>query len=82
MFIGYRSGHSKYLYLGMHKCPNCNNISEFYIYEKAFKPTVMFIPIAKINKSYMIACETCHMGREISEQEVIKLKNGQWKEKI
>jgi hypothetical protein len=26
----------------------------------------------------MIACETCNMGREISEQEVIKLKSGRW----
>jgi phage FluMu protein Com len=77
MFVGYRSGHSKYLYLGMLKCPNCKNVAEFYIYEKAFKPTVMFIPIAKFNKSYLLACESCKSGREISEQEVIKIKNGQ-----
>lgn len=76
MFVGYRSGHSKYLYLGKLKCSNCNNTADFYVYEKAFKPTIMFIPIAKFNKSYMVACELCKRGFEISQEEVMKLKNG------
>jgi hypothetical protein len=76
MFIGYSSGHSKYLYVGKMRCENCNNVSDFYIYEKAFKPRIMFIPIAKINKSYMLACELCKRGYEISEQKVKELKSG------
>lgn len=67
VYIGYRKGVVKKGYAGMRFCEHCNLITQHYVYENSFRPTIMFIAVAKFNKSYMIGCGNCERGYEIEE---------------
>lgn len=67
MYIGYRRGGVKKGYTGMRFCSSCDLITHHFVYEKSFRPTVMFISVAKFNKSYLIGCAKCEQGYEIEK---------------
>jgi hypothetical protein len=73
VYIGYRKGGVKKGYAGMRYCTECNYIAHHYVYENSFRPTVMFIAVAKFNKSYMLGCENCEKGYEIEDQSAQQL---------
>lgn len=70
VYIGFRSGGVKKAYAGMRYCSQCNLITNHYVYEKSFRPTVMFIAVAKFNKSYLLGCAKCEKGYEITNETV------------
>ncbi len=73
MFVGYSKGGKKTAYAGIHNCQNCNNITNFHLVESSFKPTVMFIPVAKFNLKYYFICSLCERGYELEKPKYDKL---------
>jgi transcription elongation factor Elf1 len=73
IIYGWSNGYSKYAELGILECPSCGKHSPFTIYEKAFKPKLFFVTVAKFNKSYTLVCDSCGSGWEISESKVKEL---------
>lgn len=73
MYIGYRKGCVTKGYAGMRFCSECNYMNHHYVYENSFRPTVMFIAVAKFNKSYMMGCWTCEKRFEIEDQSTYQL---------
>jgi hypothetical protein len=67
MFVGYSKGGKKTAYAGIHECGNCNNVTNFHLIESSFKPTVMFIPVAKFNLQYYVICSLCERGYELEK---------------
>ena len=68
LLVGWGKGAKQIAYLGVYKCSNCKNYSHFHLYELANKIKLYFIQVAKFNKKYIIACETCEAGHEIDEE--------------
>ena len=73
MFVGYRKGGKKTAYGGIHECQNCKNITNFHLMESSFKPTVMFIPVAKFNVKYYLICSLCERGYELEKEKYNEL---------
>lgn len=73
VYVGFRSGGVKKAYAGMRYCSQCDLITNHFVYEKSFRPTVMFIAVAKFNKSYLLGCANCEKGYEITSETVDKL---------
>lgn len=71
--FGWGKNAKKIAYLGMHKCKNCNNYAHFHMYEIANNIKVYFIPVAKFNKKYIMACDTCQAGIELNDTQRIIL---------
>ena len=67
MFVGYSKGGKKTAYAGIHQCQNCNNISQFHLVEYSFKPTLMFVPVAKFDLKYYFICSICERGYELDK---------------
>lgn len=67
MYIGYTSGAKELLSIPLMPCPACEMMGGMAIYEKSFKPTVMFIPVAKLNVKYYVICKHCERGLEIDK---------------
>lgn len=68
MFVGYSKGGKKTGYAGLHRCENCNNITNFHLIESSFKPTVMFIPVAKFDLKYYVICSLCERGYQLEKE--------------
>lgn len=75
MYIGYRSGSKEVLSIPNMACPACDLTGGMGLFEKSFKPTVMFIPVAKLNVKYFVACKLCEKGLEIDKQTAQELLN-------
>jgi hypothetical protein len=73
---GTYDGNKKVKLVGEFKCPKCNKVTPFYIYEMTKKVTVLYIPVAKLSKEFGVMCEKCHTGYKISEQQMINACNG------
>lgn len=67
MFVGYTKGGKKTAYAGLYECENCNNITHFHLIESSFKPTVMFIPVAKFDLKYYVICSLCERGYQLDK---------------
>lgn len=65
--FGWGKDAKKIAYLGIVKCSRCRNYSHHFIYEVAKKINVYFIPVAKYDKKYFVACNVCNGGLEIEE---------------
>ena len=53
-------------YFGVSKCGNCKNYTHSFIYEISNNINIYFVPVAKFNKKYILSCELCHAGIEIT----------------
>lgn len=73
---GTYDGNKKIRFVGEYKCPKCNKVTSFYIYEMTKKITVLYIPVAKLSKEYGVLCEKCETGYKISEQQMRNSCNG------
>lgn len=60
-------------YLGVIKCGHCKNYSHFHLYETYNNIKLYFVPVAKFNKKYIMACDTCQAGLELNENQKLKL---------
>lgn len=62
--------------LGVKRCPNCNNNSRFDLHERATQLKLYFIPVARLNLKYFVACQICGAGYEVDNRqkdELLKL---------
>lgn len=66
--LGWGKNAKKIGYLGISKCKNCKNYTHLYIYEIANNINIYFIPVAKFNRKYIVACELCKAGIEITPE--------------
>lgn len=60
-------------YLGIIKCGHCKNYSHFHLYETYNNIKLYFVPVAKFNKKYIMACDTCQAGIELNENQRLKI---------
>lgn len=67
LIAGWKKDAKELAYLGIEKCPNCKNYHHFSLYELSTKPTLYFIPIAKIKKKTVFACDLCNGSWEVDE---------------
>ncbi len=74
ILFGYKKGGKRISYLGFYECKNCNNVSNFYLYESSFRPTLYFIPIAKFNVKYFMVCSICEGGIELDKEKAISVR--------
>jgi hypothetical protein len=74
IFYGYKNDSKKVAYAGLEYCTHCNNISNFYLNENSFKPTLFFVPVAKFTTKRFVACETCSYGFEVDSQKASQIK--------
>ena len=56
-------------YMGILKCPNCRNYSNWVLLETKKKATVFFVPVAKWGTAYYGVCTVCEAGMEANEKE-------------
>lgn len=62
MFVGYRKGLKEKVIITDLECPSCHSVGGMTLYENSFRPTVMFVPVAKFNVKYYIFCQFCERG--------------------
>ena len=67
--FGWGKDVKKISYLGMDFCENCKNVSHYYMYETSKKVNIYFIPVARYNKKYFVACDICKYGYEVNNEE-------------
>ena len=74
ILFGYRKGGKRIAYVGFHDCNNCHNLTNFYLYETSFRPTLYFVPIAKFNVKYFMMCSICEGGIEIDKEKALAVR--------
>lgn len=63
-------------YVGDYSCDNCKTVNAFYLYEMTKKITVLYVPVAKISKTYAVLCQKCKRGYIVTEQQKFQLLAG------
>ena len=69
IIAGWKKKAKQLAYLGVKKCPHCNNYCHFYVIEMADKPSLFFVPVAKLNKKHYAICSLCEICWEVDEGE-------------
>lgn len=75
MFVGYRKGLKEKVIISDLECPSCHSVGGMTLYENSFRPTVMFVPVAKFNVKYYIFCQFCERGGEVDKEKARAIIN-------
>jgi hypothetical protein len=55
--------------VGCAQCPNCANEATWQVLESSRRASLYFVPVAKWNRRYFVACPICHYGAELKDRE-------------
>jgi endogenous inhibitor of DNA gyrase (YacG/DUF329 family) len=54
---------------GACECPRCGNTSRWQVLETSKSASVYFLPVAKWDKHYFVACPICNAGIALRDRE-------------
>lgn len=59
--------------VGAHRCPACNQVAEWKIYDVEKRATVFFVPVLKYSSKRVVICSHCGAGTDVGAAEIAEL---------